>query len=60
MSQAKVAEYHGAGHLRTQSCESVSSESGPNTSAQGALERRVARKSQSGSGWTTLGQGFSE
>ena len=41
----KWPDHHGAGHLRGQSCDDVSSESGLTTSAQGIAERRVARMS---------------
>eukprot|EP00959_Pyramimonas_sp_CCMP1952_P205155 4290101-Pyramimonas_sp.AAC.1 len=40
-----MADYSAAGHLGIQSGEDVPSENGRNTSAQGAPEPRVARRS---------------
>ena len=42
----KWTEHYGAGHLRGQRCEDVSSENGLNTSAQGIPEPRGARMLQ--------------
>ena len=39
----KWPDHHGAGHLRGQSCEDISSESGLTNSAQGVSESRVPR-----------------
>ena len=42
----KLQDHLSSGHLRGQSCEDVSGESGLNISAQGVSEPRVARTSQ--------------